>query len=71
MNLYQRRPNQSARCKLKELSNGYGHELYIVRALLDRVSDEVCEQLLSDLHEGKLFQTNTRSHEQPDLNYVR
>jgi hypothetical protein len=55
MNIYKRVHGQSARDKLRELIDDHGHELFIARALLLRVDDEVCDELLDDITEGRII----------------
>lgn len=54
MNIYKQVHSQSARDKLKELVEMHGHELFIARALLLRISDEECESLLDDIREQRI-----------------
>lgn len=54
MNIYKQVYSQSARDKLKELVEMHGHELFIARALLLRISDEECESLLDDIREQRI-----------------
>ena len=53
MDIYKRVHGQSARDKLHELIDLHGHELFIARALLLRVDDSACEELLDDMTEGR------------------
>ena len=55
MNIYKRVHAQSARDKLKELVEMHGHELFIARALLLRISEEECESLLDDIRVQRLY----------------
>lgn len=55
MDIYKRVHGQSARDKLRELIDLHGHELFIARALLLRVDDSVCEELLNDITEGRII----------------
>jgi len=55
MDIYKRVHGQSARDKLRELIDLHGHELFIARALLLRVDDSVCEELLDDITEGRII----------------
>lgn len=54
MNIYKRKDGQTARNKLRELVDTHGMELYVARALLLRVSDKVCEELVFDMEHGKI-----------------
>jgi hypothetical protein len=54
MNIYELTEGQTARDKLRELVTVHGMELYIALALLLRVKDEVCEELLYDMEHGKI-----------------
>ena len=55
MDIYKRVHGQSARDKLRELIDLHGHELFIARALLLRVDDSLCEELLDDITEGRII----------------
>lgn len=55
MDIYKRVHGQSARDKLRELIDLHGHELFIARALLLRVDDSVCEELLDDITECRII----------------
>ena len=54
MNIYKLYDGQDARDKLRELIDLHGHELFIARALLLHVDDEVCERILDDMSSGRL-----------------
>ena len=54
MNIYERGHGQSAQNKLRELVDMHGHELFIARALLSRVDEQLCERLLEDIATGRL-----------------
>jgi hypothetical protein len=54
MNIYKRGHGQSARDKLRELVDMHGMELYVARALILRVEDDVCEELLNDMEHSTL-----------------
>jgi len=55
MDIYKRVHGQSAQDKLRELVDLHGYELFIARALLLRVDDKVCEDLLDDIAEGRII----------------
>lgn len=54
MNIYELKHGQSARDKLRELVDMHGMELYIARALILRIDDNVCEDLVYDLEHGTI-----------------
>lgn len=54
MDIYKLYDGQDARDKLRELIDLHGHELFIARALLLHVDDEVCERILDDMSSGRL-----------------
>jgi len=54
MDIYKRVHGQSAQDKLRELIDLHGHELFIARALLLRVDEQTCEDLLDDITEGRI-----------------
>lgn len=55
MNIYEKVHGQSSRDKLRELVDMHGMELYIARALILRVSDDVCDELLYDMEHGMII----------------
>lgn len=52
MNIYEKVYGESSRDKLRELVDTHGMELYIARALILRVDDDVCDKLLYDMEHG-------------------
>jgi hypothetical protein len=54
MNIYEKVHGQSSRDKLRELVDMHGMELYIARALILRVGDDVCDELLYDMKHGMI-----------------
>lgn len=54
MTFHEQTKGEIARDRLRALVEFHGYSLFMARLMLERIDDELCEQLISDIDKGKV-----------------